>query len=127
MHIEILVEDLSGSELLECLMLKFSGITYRIHHYKGVGKLPKGLKPGTGAAKRILLDQLPRLLRGYGRIPLPDQLVLVVFDSDRNSCKDLLTELKHLAAKCNPCPKVMFRLAIEERWRPGSLEIATPF
>ena len=59
MHIEILVEDRSGQALLECLMPRFEGITYRIHAYRGVGKLPRGLRPGTDAAKRILLDQLP--------------------------------------------------------------------
>lgn len=124
MHIEILVEDLSGKALLECLMAKFVDITYRIHSYRGVGKLPPGLKPGTDASKRILLDQLPRLLQGYGRSLPPGQLVLVVFDSDRNSCQELLTALKQLAAQCEPCPNVMFRLAIEEMeaWILGDQE-----
>lgn len=61
----------------------------------------------------MLLDQLPRILRGYGNTPGIDAVV-VVLDSDRRNCADFLAELKALAADCNPAPNTIFRLAIEE-------------
>jgi hypothetical protein len=64
-------------------------------------------------AKRILLDQLPRLLQGYGKTPGIDAVV-VVLDTDRRDCKAFLQELKSLAESCSPAPRTLFRLAIEE-------------
>jgi len=118
MHIEILVEDSSGQTLLEKLVPKILGEqgaphTWRIHFYKGIGRIPKNLNSGGDPAKRILLDQLPKLLRGYGRTPGIDAVV-VVLDSDRRDCVDFLAELKALAAGCNPAPNTLFRIAVEE-------------
>ncbi len=118
MHIEILVEDASGEKLLEALLSKLFGVncdphTWRIHGYKGIGRIPKNLYAGSDPAKRILLDQLPRLLRGYGKTPGIDAVV-VVLDSDRRNCVDFIAELKALAARCNTAPNTLFRIAIEE-------------
>lgn len=118
MHIEILVEDASGEKLLDAVLPKLLGEqgdphTWRVHSYKGIGRIPKNLKPGTDANKRILLDRLPAALRGYGKTPGIDAVV-VVLDSDRRDCTEFLAELKALAAGCNPAPNTMFRLAIEE-------------
>lgn len=131
MHIEILVEDTSGEKLLESLLPRMLGAqgdphTWRVHSYKGIGRIPKGLNAGGDPAKRILLDQLPRLLRGYGNTPGIDA-VLVVLDSDRRNCVDFLTELKALAAACNPAPNTLFRIAIEEMeaWYFGDRQALT--
>lgn len=118
MHIEILVEDASGKKLLEAVLPKLLGAygephTWNMHAYKGVGRIPSNLKGRADPAKRILLDQLPRLLQGYGKTPGIDAVV-VVLDSDRRNCVDFLAELKALVAGCNPAPNTMFRLAIEE-------------
>jgi len=118
MHIEILVEDASGAKLLEAVLPKLLGEqgephTWRVHSYKGIGRIPKKLNAGADPTKRILLDQLPRILRGYGNTPGIDAVV-VVLDSDRRNCVTFLTELKALAAACNPAPNTLFRLAIEE-------------
>lgn len=118
MHVEVLVEDASGAKLLDALLPKLIGAqgdphTWRIHSYKGVGRLPRDLHNNAEAAKRILLDQLPRLLRGYGRTPGIDA-VLVVLDCDRRNCAEFLEELKALRDSCNPAPNTLFRLAIEE-------------
>ncbi len=90
MHIEILVEDASGEKLLDAVLPKLLGEqgdphTWRVHSYKGIGRIPKNLKPGTDANKRILLDRLPAALRGYGKTPGIDAVV-VVLDSDRRDC-----------------------------------------
>jgi len=46
MHFEILVEDVSGKAALEILMPQIvgEGNSYRIHSYRGIGHIPKGLK-----------------------------------------------------------------------------------
>lgn len=128
MHIEVLVEDSSGKKLLEAVLPKVLGKqgdphTWRIHPYKGIGRIPRNLNASADPAKRILLDQLPRLLRGYGKRPGIDAVV-VVLDSDRRDCAGFLSELKELAAKCTPAPNTRFRLAIEEveAWYLGDRE-----
>jgi hypothetical protein len=118
MHIEILVEDSSGERLLDCLLPKILGPqgephTWRLHAYKGIGRIPHGLRTTADPAKRILLEQLPKLLRGYGKTPGIDAVV-VVLDNDSRDCALFLRELKALAAACDPAPKTLFRLAIEE-------------
>lgn len=118
MHIEILVEDASGKMLLDAVLPKLLGTygephTWNMHSYKGVGRIPANLRGKADPAKRILLDQLPRLLQGYGKTPGIDAVV-VVLDSDRRDCTEFLAELKKLAANCHPAPNTMFRLAIEE-------------
>jgi hypothetical protein len=118
MHIEILVEDSSGKKLLDAILPKLLGEqdnphSWRVHAYKGIGRIPPNLNSGGDPAKRILLDQLPRLLRGYGRTPGIDAVV-VVLDTDKRNCINFLAELKGLAENCDPAPITMFRLAIEE-------------
>lgn len=118
MHIEILVEDSSGQALLENLVPKIIGEwgqphSWNIHSYKGIGRIPPGLTPQGDPAKRILLNQLPRLLQGYGKTPGIDAVV-VVMDTDRKNCNDFLIELKDLVARCRPSPNTLIRLAIEE-------------
>ncbi|MGB3198519.1 MAG: hypothetical protein WBB17_12405 [Saprospiraceae bacterium] len=118
MHIEILVEDSSGERLLDGLLPRILGPqgsphTWRLHAYKGIGRIPPNLRTSADPAKRILLDQLPKILRGYGRTPGIDAVVIVL-DSDHRDCALFLTELKALAEGCDPAPKTLFRLAIEE-------------
>lgn len=118
MHIEILVEDSSGEKLLRVLLPELLGPqgephTWRLHAYKGIGRIPQGLVTKADPAKRILLDQLPKLLRGYGRTPGVDAVV-VVLDTDKRDCAAFLAELESAAAACSPAPNTLFRLAIEE-------------
>jgi hypothetical protein len=77
----------------------------------------------TDASKRILLDQLPRLLRGYAKTPGIDA-VAVVLDADKRNCRDFLQELGDVARKCSSESKILFRIAIEEMeaWYLGDRE-----
>ena len=116
-HIEVLSEDSSGTRLLEALLPKFIGPSgnphsWRLHSYKGIGRIPKGLTKAD-PTKRMLLDQLPRLLRGYGRSPGIDAVV-VVLDTDKRNCAAFLTELQGIVQTCGGAPTTVFRLAIEE-------------
>jgi hypothetical protein len=128
MHIEILVEDSSGRRLLEHLMPKLIGPyasphTWRVHAYMGVGRIPPGLAARSDPSKRILLDQLPRLLRGYAQTKGIDAVV-VVLDTDGRNCVDFLVELNRVAQTCGSPPDTLFRLAIEEveAWYLGDRE-----
>ncbi len=121
MHIEFLVEDLSGKVMLDCLLPSVLGIghTFNVHSYKGIGRIPKGMKASSDPNRRILLDQLPRLLAGYGLAfahygaDYP-AAVVVVCDLDRRDRAVFETELASLATVTTPCPKHAFCLAIEE-------------
>ena len=64
-------------------------------------------------AKRILLDQLPGLLAGYGKSQ-PDSAVVVLVDVDDRDCISFKQELLQLLKRCHPRQRVLFRLAIEE-------------
>ncbi len=118
MHIEILVEDSSGGELLKAILPVLLGPqgephTWRMHAYKGIGKIPQDLLKKADPTKRILLDQLPRLLRGYGKTPGIDAVVIVV-DTDKRDCVGFLQDLEAVTDVCNPPQHTLFRLAIEE-------------
>lgn len=118
MHIEVLVEDSSGAALIETLLPLVIGLegaphTWRVLSYKGIGRIPKGLTTKADPAKRALLDQLPRLLAGYGKTP-GYETVVVVLDSDRRNCKEFLAELNTVLKECAPAPRTLFRLAVEE-------------
>ena len=71
MHIEFLIEDVSTAKMLELLLPKIlpAACSYKVHSYKGIGgRIPPGFKTNPEAAQhRILLDNLPKLLSGYGK------------------------------------------------------------
>ena len=120
MHFEVLVEDKSASIAIGYMLEKILGPnntrhSWRVIPYKGLGRIPKGLADSTSADKRILLDRLPGLLRGYGRSL--DQLlcsVVVVVDADNNDCVKFKQELLNVLSQCQPRPRTLFRIAVEE-------------
>ena len=117
MHFEFLVEDASGKILLESIVNTILGAphTYRIISYKGIGSIPKGMTGKIDVQKRIILDRLPKLLRGYGRsLQHIDAVVVVVVDLDKRDCKKFKQDLLDVLATCNPAPTALFRIAIEE-------------
>lgn len=117
MHIEILTEDSSGAALLGIIVPMVLGQqgenhTWRIHSYRGVGRLPKGLTAAGDPSKRVLLDQLPRLLGGYAKTPGIDAVIVVV-DTDVRDCREMLAELRAAAVAAGRADTI-FRLAVEE-------------
>lgn len=117
MHFEFLVEDPSGSILLELVLPKIfekmEEVTYRVHAFRGVGRIPPNLRPTTQPSKRILLDQLPRLLAGYLSTPGID-VVVVVLDLDNRPAREFTGELDQLARSVDADALAIFCLAIEE-------------
>lgn len=121
MHFEILVEDQSGKRALEVIVPKIVGPqhTIRVISYKGIGRIPKDLGNIADASKRILLQCLPKLLRGYGRTysNYPQDyhaVVIVVCDLDDKCQRDFRKELREILQTCTPRPNTAFCFAIEE-------------
>lgn len=138
MHFEILVEDRSGKIALEKFVPKILGenCSYKIHPYSGIGHLPKNLNAKLDPSKRVLLNQLPRLLSGYGRsfANYPQgykACVVVVCDLDDRDLNQFLSELEGVVDRCYPRPLTKFCLCIEEgeAWLLGhkqAVEVAYP-
>jgi hypothetical protein len=121
MHFEILVEDQSGKKALDILVPKLigDGNTFVVHSYKGIGRIPRNLGSKADASKRILLTQLPKLLRGYGKTfeNYPDDYlcaVILVCDLDDKCLKTFREQLNAILNTCNPKPETRFCIAIEE-------------
>lgn len=130
MHLEFLVEDESGKKMLELLIPKVlgEGHTFNVHSYKGIGSIPKKASSASEAKSRILLDQLPRLLKGYGKTfaGYSNQFsaaVILVCDLDKKCLVKFKQKLVELWASCDPKPETRFCIAIEEgeAWLLGDL------
>ena len=130
MHFEVLVEDQSGKKALDILIPKIIGNqhTCKVIAYRGIGRIPRNLKSGTEANKRILLDRLPSLLRGYGKTfadypPNYPAAVILVCDLDDKCLKTFRQELFSVLNACNPKPETRFCIAIEEgeAWLLGDI------
>ena len=129
MHFEILVEDQSGKKALDILVSKIVGDahTFIVHQYKGIGRIPKNMRDTADASKRILLDNLPKLLKGYGNTFAGYQnypaAVILVCDLDDKCLKKFRSELCGILNACNPKPETRFCIAIEEgeAWFLGDL------
>lgn len=130
MHFEILVEDQSGKKTLDILIPKIVGEahTFKVHPYKGIGRIPKNIIDATDAGKRILLENLPKLLKGYGKTfdgyPADyPAVVILVCDLDDKCLKAFRQELFGILNQCYPKPETRFCIAIEEgeSWFLGDL------
>ena len=130
MHFEILVEDQSGKRMLDILIPKIIGNqhTFKVHAYQGIGHIPRNFTSSTDARNRLLLNQLPRLLRGYGNTfancpaNYPAAVILVC-DLDDKCLKVFREELFTVLNACNPKPETRFCIAVEEgeAWLLGDL------
>ena len=130
MHFEVLVEDQSGKKALDVLIPKIIGEqhTFKVHSYEGIGHLPENINKASNAKHRHLLNQLPKLLRGYGKTfsGYPDSYpaaVVLVCDLDDKCLKALRRELFDVLNSCKPQPETRFCIAIEEgeAWFLGDL------
>jgi len=136
MHLEILVEGQSERTALEPLLKKMLGVfrdphTWRIHKHQGKGELPPDPSVRPDPKNPTLLHNLPASLRAYGKSLRPDEAVVVLVDLDNQACLDLKRRKAGLLNHCNPAPKCLFRIAIEEleAWflgDPKALLVAYP-
>ena len=130
MHFEILVEDQSGKRMLDILIPKIIGDqhSFQVHGYQGIGRIPRNLTSSTDARNRLLLSQLPRLLRAYGNTfsnypaNYPAAVILVC-DLDNRCLKLFREKLFTVLSVCNPKPETRFCIAVEEgeAWLLGDI------
>ncbi len=120
MHFEILAEDASGSIALGYILEKILGANYtehswRMHPFRGKGRLPNNLYEAPSPQNQQLLNNLPSLLRGLGRsLDESTSVVVVVVDLDDDDCLRFKQDLLNVLNTCNPRPRTLFRIAIEE-------------
>lgn len=120
-HIEILIEDKSGEIIVKHIMDKYVAcmdkISYRIHGFKGIGKIPlKASKISQVKSKRLLTD-LPQYLKGmdsYLKNMPCKKAVFVILDSDDDDCAKLKSELVQMYKSLEISIEVFFCIAIEE-------------
>ena len=119
MRFEILAEDKSGSIALDILLEKILGVngaehSWKLRSYNGIGHIPKDLHDAPDPKKQYLLNHLPSMLRAYGRSLDDSAAVVVVVDLDDRGCMAFKRELLAVLNACDPRPKTLFRIAIEE-------------
>lgn len=121
MHLDFLIEDVSGKIMLEILLPKVlpAGVSYTIYSYKGVGRIPGKMHSAKAIKGKQLLDNLPRLLNGFGRTyhnwgESYKGHVVVIFDLDDKSLDEFLAQLHQLLEWCQVAPETSFCMAIEE-------------
>ena len=120
MHFEILTEDRSGGIALNILLGKILGAngtshSWRLHSYRGIGRIPKNLHTAPDPRKRLLLNHLPSVLRGYGQsLQRGRDCVVVVLDLDTRDCVTFKQELLDVLVAVGLGPRTLFRIAIEE-------------
>lgn len=130
-YIEILIEDKSGGILVEQIMNKYvmdkENIMYKIHSFKGIGKIPlKANKMSQVKSKRLLTD-LPMYLKGMdtslNNMP-GKKAIFVILDSDGEDCAEMKRSLVQMYQKLGIAIQVFFCIAIEEMeaWLLGDSE-----
>ena len=112
MHFEILIEDESGRIAVDTVLERILGKndaphSWRTHGYKGLGRIPKTLHGKTDPTKRLLLNHLPRLLRGYGKSLDDSAAVIVVVDLDDRDCIAFKQELLEVLNACDPTERLV--------------------
>lgn len=134
MYIQFLADDSSEAALLQHIVPRLLGatISYVIKSYKGVGRLPAGLNPTTDPRKRLLLDQLPRLVQGYGKAfssypPADRPTLVIVCDLDNRCMKEFCRDLLDCIELCSEKPNTILYFAVEEMeaWILGDKQAVT--
>ena len=86
-----------------------------MHSFRGKGRLPDNLYEAPSPKNQQLLNNLPSLLRGLGRsLEESTSAVVVVVDLDDDDCLKFKQDLLDVLNTCNPRPRTLFRIAIEE-------------
>ncbi len=130
-YIEILVEDDSGGILAKQIMDKYvadkDNIIYKIHSFKGIGKIPRKIKGMSQVKSKRLLTDLPMYLRGMS-LSLENmpgkKAIFVLLDSDDNGCRRLKNDLVRMYEELQISVQVSFCIAVEEMeaWLLGDCE-----
>ncbi len=102
-------------------------ITYRIHSFKGIGKIPLKVKKISQIKSKRLLTDLPMYLKGMS-LSLKNmpgkKAIFVILDSDDEDCAKLKKNLIQMYQELEISIQVFFCIAIEEMeaWLLGDNE-----
>lgn len=130
-YIEILIEDKSGGILVEQIMDKYvrdkENITYRIHSFKGIGKIPLKMNKLPQIKSKRLLTDLPMYLKGMDaslKNMAGKKAIFVILDSDDEDCAKIKHDLVQMYQELGISIQVFFCIAIEEMeaWLLGDSE-----
>lgn len=120
-YLEILIEDKSGGILVDQIMKKYvinrENITYNIHSFKGIGKIPLKVNKKSQIKSKQLLTDLPMYLRGMDASlkNMPgEKAIFVIVDCDDEDCADLKRRLVKMYQELGLSVRVFFCIAIEE-------------
>lgn len=132
-HFDIFIEDISGKHLVDILMAKIlpnEGYSYRVHPYRGCGKLPENLSAALEIRAKTLLNNVPRLIKGfvntYKNIPDYRAVFVILTDNDNRHCADYKAQILSTinSQTLIPVKNTIVCLAIEEMeaWLLGDFE-----
>ena len=130
-YIEILVEDKSGGILVEQIMDKYvmdkENITYKIHSFKGIGKIPLRANRMSQIKSKRLLTDLPMYLKGMSsslKNMSGKKAIFVILDSDDEDCAKMKRSLIQMYQELEISIQVFFCIAVEEMeaWLLGDNE-----
>ncbi|MDI9469306.1 MAG: hypothetical protein QM296_03775 [Bacillota bacterium] len=130
-HLEVLIEDRSGAQLLEGLLgpvitARPRPWTMALRPHRGIGRLPRDWRQKPAPLAAGLLDLLPAKLRVYERQAQkqPDFLLLIVLDADREPPEERLRELQSLITYSTRRLGSVIAIAVEEMeaWILGDRE-----
>lgn len=130
-YIEFLIEDKSGGILMDQIMGKYAidkpNISYKVHSFKGIGKIPLNAKRMSQVKSKRLLTDLPMYLKGMS-LSLENmpgkKAIFVILDSDDEDCAELKSNLIQMYQELDISVQVYFCIAIEEMeaWLLGDEE-----
>lgn len=132
-HFDIFIEDISGKYIVDILLDKLlpkEGYTYRVHSYRGCGKLPINLSSALEIRTSTLLNNVPRLINGfintYKNIPNYRSVFIVLTDCDNRQCADFKLQIVNAINSYSliPFENTIVCIAIEEMeaWLLGDFE-----
>lgn len=130
-YIEFLIEDKSGGILVEQIMDKYvkdkENIAYKIHSFKGMGKIPLNVNKTSQIKSKRLLTDLPMYLRGMNlslKHMQGKKAIFVILDSDDEDCEKMKRSLLQMYQELDISIQVFFCIAIEEMeaWLLGDSE-----
>jgi len=121
MYIQFLIEDISGSKLIDEIMIKYKAeksdadIEYNIKSFKGIGHFPKGCS-AINAKTQKLLNDLTQYLRGFDKSlqHMPDASIFIVLDNDTRKTEEFKIELEQAASQAMIAIDHVFCIAVEE-------------
>lgn len=121
MYIQFLVEDVSGSKLIDIVMKKYQiesqvvDIEYDIRPYKGIGGIPRGIDAHSIKSQQLLND-LPKRLRAFNVAlkDIKDAVLFIVLDNDARDPNEFERQLRALSVQTGIKIDHVFCVAIEE-------------